>query len=86
MSQLQAATSAAPDSFAALFEAVAALVHAQSQIRPVLFVVDDLHWADPATAALLLHVLVTSVRRRGPDLAVLRTVGLVGRQIRATIG
>ena len=40
-----------------LFEAVASLVHAQSQIRPVLFVVDDIHWADPGTAALLAHVL-----------------------------
>lgn len=39
-----------------------------------------------AAAALLLHALVTSVRRRGPDLAVLRTMGLVGRQLRAAIG
>jgi putative ABC transport system permease protein len=48
----------------------------------------------PLALALLLtllaigtvgHTLVTSVRRRRRDLAILKTVGFVGRQVRATV-
>jgi hypothetical protein len=34
----------------------------------------------------IAHTLVTSVRRRRRDLAILKTVGFVGRQVRATVG
>jgi predicted lysophospholipase L1 biosynthesis ABC-type transport system permease subunit len=36
-------------------------------------------------AATVTHTLVTSVRRRRRELAILRTVGFVGRQVRATV-
>ncbi len=36
-------------------------------------------------AATLVHTLVTSVRRRRQDLAVLKTIGFVGRQIRGAV-
>jgi class 3 adenylate cyclase len=36
-----------------LFDAVTALLRALSASRPLLVVVDDLHWADPASLALL---------------------------------
>lgn len=41
-----------------LFEAVAALVSAISLSSPVLLVLDDLQWADPATLLLLKHVVL----------------------------
>jgi hypothetical protein len=37
-------------------------------------------------AVTIAHSLVTSVRRRRRDLAILKTVGFVGRQVRATVG
>jgi len=33
----------------------------------------------------LIHLLVTSIRRRRPDLAILKTLGLTSRQVRATV-
>jgi DNA-binding SARP family transcriptional activator len=38
------------------FEAVRALVEAAAARRPALLVLDDLHWADPATLLLLRHL------------------------------
>ena len=38
-----------------------------------------------AAFATLVHVLITSMRRRRRDLAVLRTLGFVGRQVTATV-
>ena len=40
-----------------LFEAVAAWLSAASEHRPVVFVVDDLHWATKPTLLLLSHVM-----------------------------
>ncbi|WP_217923314.1 ATP-binding protein [Miltoncostaea oceani] len=40
-----------------LFEAVAATVGAAAAARPVLLVVEDLHWADAATLQMLAHVV-----------------------------
>lgn len=40
-----------------LFEAVAATLAALSRTRPLLFVFDDLHWADKPTLLLLRHVM-----------------------------
>src|SRR5204863_4899195 len=40
-----------------LFEAVAELLGAVSRAAPVLLVLDDLHWADKATFALLRHAV-----------------------------
>jgi ABC-type lipoprotein release transport system permease subunit len=37
------------------------------------------------SAATLAHILVTAVRRRARDLAILRTLGFVGRQVRAAV-
>jgi DNA-binding SARP family transcriptional activator/tetratricopeptide (TPR) repeat protein len=39
----------------ALFEAVAAVLRHAAEARPLLLVIDDLHWADAATFELLLH-------------------------------
>lgn len=36
-------------------------------------------------SATLVHALVTTIRRRGRDLGVLKTIGFVGRQVRATV-
>jgi ABC-type lipoprotein release transport system permease subunit len=36
-------------------------------------------------AATLAHTLVTSVRRRGRDLAILKTIGFARRQVSATV-
>jgi DNA-binding SARP family transcriptional activator len=41
----------------ASFEAVAALLASLAAAAPVLLVIDDLHWADASSAALLGHVL-----------------------------
>jgi ABC-type antimicrobial peptide transport system permease subunit len=37
------------------------------------------------SAATLAHILVTAVRRRARDLAILRTLGFVGSQVRAAV-
>jgi DNA-binding SARP family transcriptional activator len=39
-----------------LFDAVAALLAEAARRRPVMLVLEDLHWADPATLMLLLHL------------------------------
>ena len=39
-----------------LFEAVAALLGAAARVRPLLLVLDDLHWADRSTALLVSHL------------------------------
>ena len=41
-----------------LFDAVARLLSTTSLNSPVLLVLDDLHWADPATLLLLKHVVL----------------------------
>ena len=53
-----------------LLEAVAGLVRAVAAERPLLLVVDDLHWAEPSTRLLLGHV----VRRAVPRTAIVATV------------
>jgi predicted ATPase len=47
---------AADDRFR-LFEAVCAVLRRLAGTRPVLLLVDDLHWADKATLSLLRHVM-----------------------------
>ncbi len=42
-----------------LFEAVAAAIGHAARQSPVLLVVEDLHWADPATLQMLAHVIRT---------------------------
>ena len=39
----------------ALFEAVAAVLCHAAEARPLLLVIDDIHWANPATFELVLH-------------------------------
>jgi tetratricopeptide (TPR) repeat protein/predicted Ser/Thr protein kinase len=43
-----------------LFETVGALLACSSATRPLLFVVDDLHWADKPTLLLLRHIVRSS--------------------------
>ncbi len=43
-----------------LLEGTTELVVAQSQISPVLLVLDDLHWADTASLQLLRHLIASS--------------------------
>jgi class 3 adenylate cyclase/tetratricopeptide (TPR) repeat protein len=52
-----------------LLEAVAGLVGAVTTERPLLFVLDDLHWAEPSTRLVLEHV----VRRQLPGCVVVAT-------------
>ncbi len=40
-----------------LFEAIVALLDATAQPGPVVLVLDDLHWADPATLLILKHLM-----------------------------
>jgi len=42
-----------------LFEAVAAAIGHGARRRPLMLVVEDLHWADPATVQMLAHVIRT---------------------------
>ena len=42
---------------ARLFDAVTDLLHRAAEDRPVVLVLDDLHWAAPSTVALLRHLL-----------------------------
>ncbi len=46
-----------------LHEAVSALIHTASQQRPLVLVLDDLHWAAPTTLMLLRHVLRAPTRQ-----------------------
>ena len=46
-----------PGSLFELFEAVTALVRRLAQARPVLLVLDDLHWATASTVMLLRHLV-----------------------------
>jgi predicted ATPase len=39
-----------------LFNAVVELIARQSQLRPLLLLLEDLHWADEGTLALLVHL------------------------------
>ena len=39
-----------------IFEEVAHVLHALSQNRPLLLILDDLHWADASSIALLFHL------------------------------
>jgi DNA-binding SARP family transcriptional activator len=41
----------------ALFEAVAAALRRAAEARPLLLVIDDVHWADAATFELMLHAV-----------------------------
>src|SRR4051794_1382210 len=47
-----------------LFEAVWGLLDRVTRLEPVALLVDDLHWADPATVALLAHLVRGLARRR----------------------
>jgi DNA-binding winged helix-turn-helix (wHTH) protein/tetratricopeptide (TPR) repeat protein len=53
-----------------LFETVAALLATASCVRPMLLVLDDLHWADKATLLLLRHVMRSA---RAASLAIIAT-------------
>src|SRR5690606_661300 len=50
----------------ALFEAIVALIGSVAAERPLLLVLDDLHWADPDTLLLLRHLV-----RRSDDMQLL---------------
>jgi class 3 adenylate cyclase len=52
-----------------LFQAFAHFLHALATERPVLLVIDDLHWAEPATLLLLRHLARAAIH----DLTVLAT-------------
>jgi DNA-binding SARP family transcriptional activator len=61
---------------ASLFDAVAGLLRATSQLRPVVVVMDDLHWAEPSSLLLLRHLarpddaarlLLVATYRDAPD-------------------
>src|SRR5262249_20323400 len=47
-----------------LFEAVAAALTSGSEIQPILFVIDDLHWAAKPTLLMLRHVVAAAPRAR----------------------
>ena len=49
---------------ARLFDAVTDLLHRAAEDRPVVLVLDDLHWAAPSTIALLRHLLAANANHR----------------------
>lgn len=54
-----------------LFEAVARLIQALAKRRPVVFFVDDIHWADVASLDLLNYALLRWQETRAPILTLL---------------
>ena len=60
---------------AARIDAVAATVGAAAATRPVLLVVEDLHWADAATLQMLAHVVNHGTQHRSEAAALLTAVG-----------
>ncbi len=58
------AGSAGPDDRFRLFEAICAVLRRLAETRPVLLLIDDLHWADKATLSLLRHVMRSLTRSR----------------------
>jgi class 3 adenylate cyclase len=59
-----------------LFAAVAGLLWAEAQQEPVVLVLDDLQWADPASLQLLSHLAGEDVTARVLVLAVFRDTAL----------
>src|SRR4051812_9968967 len=56
-----------------LFEAVASLILEAAAARPLILLLDDLHWADDATLLLLRHLARSFGSRDGAELMVLVT-------------
>jgi DNA-binding SARP family transcriptional activator len=56
-----------------LFEAVTTLLTSAAEREPLLLILDDLHWADEPTAALLRHLLRAETKGRLAVLALSRT-------------
>jgi DNA-binding CsgD family transcriptional regulator/tetratricopeptide (TPR) repeat protein len=56
-----------------LFDAVSALIRALARDRPVALILDDLHWAQPPTLALLEHLVKVCSDARLLVLATFRT-------------
>src|SRR4051812_2190400 len=63
-----------------LFEAVSAALAAGAADRPLVLVLDDLHWADPPTLLLLRHVARASEQGRLLVIATYRTTELPGTE------
>jgi DNA-binding CsgD family transcriptional regulator len=61
-----------------LFESVAALVTAASQQSPLVVILEDLHWADPATLQLIKHLMLRVGRARLLVVATARGAQLQG--------
>ena len=61
-----------------LFEGVAAVLAKASESRPVLLLIDDLHWADEASVAMLGHIVRVLQDRPVMVLATYREVELSG--------
>ena len=76
---------------AALFRIVRSAVRAFAAAGPLVLVLEDLHWADPASLTLLRHLatdvtgtsllIVGTVRQPGDDLAVAELAGLPGVEV-----
>ncbi|HEY5052174.1 MAG TPA: AAA family ATPase [Solirubrobacterales bacterium] len=73
-----------------LFEAVAATLTAIAAHRPLLLVIDDLHWADPASVLMLRHIarsggdsalmVLTAYRPTEPSPVLTETLADLGRE------
>ncbi|RKS77916.1 regulatory LuxR family protein [Motilibacter peucedani] len=64
---------AGPDSRGAVFEAIAAALERAARDRPLLVVVEDVHWADASTRELLGYLLSRSPGPRAALLVTYRT-------------
>ena len=50
-----------------IFRAMLEWLHARAARRPILFVVEDLHWVDASTLEFLRHVSRRGLARPDPD-------------------
>jgi predicted ATPase len=60
-----------------VFESIASLLVHRAILRPVLLILDDLHWADPTSVALLA---LLARRTNGHRLALVATILVEDRQ------